>query len=147
MKTDEVTLDGRESALLVAALFMARHWPFEKEAARAMLPPDQESLDPAYEQVSLRWRQRLAHAGLWHPTGKFWTRELIAQRGQLADGLRLSQDELADAVLALRVSAVEFATSWWEFCTASVGAVEWYGLELADLTTLADRLEGVGRSS
>ena len=145
--TDEIMLDGRESALVVAAMFMAGCWPFENKAARAMLPAAQESTLPVFDRVSARWRQRLADAGLWTSPTKLWTRELIEQRGGLVDGLRLSRDEIPAAVLALRVSAVEFAQSWWEFRVASVGAIEWYGLELHDLIALADRLELGGPQS
>jgi hypothetical protein len=140
--TDDIILDGRESALTTAALFMAALWEFENPAARAALPDDIDAgIRPVYERVSARWRQRLHDAGLWHQRPAPWTRALMVERGQLRDGLLLSPDEARTVVLALRAAGLEFATRWWEFSTASPGPIEWYDLTRDDLTALADRLE------
>lgn len=99
-------------------------------------------MEPIYERVSARWRERMDEAGLWNPrSGQLWTRELIAERGRLVDGLVLSADETRATVLALRACALEFATSWWEMCTVTPGALDWYDLTHADAVALADRLE------
>jgi hypothetical protein len=140
--TDDIILDGRESALTTSALFAAVHWTFEKPTARALLPADLEStIQPIYERLSDRWRRRMDESGVWKPRSRFWTRELIAERGQLTDGLRLSADETRAVVLALRACTVEFAASWWEMCTVTPGALDWYGLTHADAVALANRLE------
>jgi hypothetical protein len=138
---DEITLDGRESALVSAALFVAALWEFEKPAARALLPEDLDAvIRPVHERVSARWRARLLEAGLWTQRPAPWTPALIAERGQLSDGLRLSLEEVHAVVPALHAAAHEFAASWWELCTIAPGPLDWYGLSHDDLAALADRL-------
>jgi len=138
---DQIELNGTESALLVAAVFILGNWPFESPAARAMLTNADRSLaEVVGDRISARWRSALSSAGLWDsPTGQ-WTPDLIAKRGELEHGLQLERDELPMSVLALRSCAIEFADSWGKFCVAAPGAVDWYGVGSAALEHLAERL-------
>lgn len=143
---EQVELNGTESALVVAAMFMLGNWPFESQEARAVLGDGDRSLAVELgDRISSRWRHLLSSVGLWEsPTGP-WSRDLIAQRGALKHGLRLEADELPSVILALRALVAEFARNWGELCVAAPGAVDWYGVGSSDLQRLAERLHrGLG---
>jgi hypothetical protein len=140
--TSGIELNGAESALLVAALFMLDCWAFESGDVRAMMEGlDRVAVEKFADEITLRWQRSLEQHELWSsPTGK-WTPELIEQRRRLAIGMSLRLDELPLSVFALRCSASEFSASWWEFCVAAPGAIDQYGASFQDLVSLAERLE------
>lgn len=138
----EILLSGRETALLVGALFAMAEWPFEQPSARALLTTTlREQAQRLSESLSERWRFRLQQAGLWNlPQGQ-WTRELIVQRSILSDGLVIRASERELSIAALQLTELEFACTWDEFCIAIPGALDWYGLTATDLAPLRARLE------
>lgn len=134
--------NGRDSALLVGAMFALAEWPFERSDARSRLTDRlRERAQFLSESVSLRWRTILQEAGLWEsPTGK-WTRELIEQRGRLENGLHISDSETELLIIALELTELEFSHHWQDFCTVVPGSIDWYGLTPADIARLRRRIE------
>jgi hypothetical protein len=105
--------------------------------------PVRRRADRVSQTVSEQTRNAWSDAGLWDsPTGR-WTRDLIQRRSATSTDLRLSGEELEDAILALRAAHAEFSTNWDEFCVATPGNVDWYPAGPGDLLVLADRLESV----
>jgi hypothetical protein len=66
MTIDEIVLDGRESALLVAALFILDCWAFEADDARVMIDGlDRGATDKVATEIAARWRHSLEAHQLW----------------------------------------------------------------------------------
>ena len=141
---ESTVLDGRDSALLVGVLFALAHWPFERPSAKALLAPALRAAGLASsDDLSDRWRGRLAAIGLWHAPSGQWTPDLIGKRAALEQGLEISELDVELSLLALELAKIEFADNWDEFCTAIPGALDWYGLSPSDLDALANKLAGV----
>jgi hypothetical protein len=142
MNTSEkvVSLNGSESALLIAALFALTHWPFENPRARALVGTDRSAAARLSKAMSERWMRLLDHVGLWKG-GSAWTPELIASRAAVHPALTLCASEISLAAAALEAVNEEFASDWDEFCTVVPGGLEWYPLGPQDVPALVDRLK------
>lgn len=137
-----VRLNGTRSAALVAAAFGLRHWEFEREGARALIPTGSLEMKESLSRgVSSRWRECLVSNGVWHSPVGTWTRELIARRALLECEFDLPEDQLAMAVAGLEAVALEFDGNWDELCLVLPGALDWYELDIAALRALASDLE------
>jgi hypothetical protein len=144
----EVELGGRDTALLVAALFMLVHWDFTDPGVKGIVAEqDDASKEELRERVSREWRERLMAEHLWEPPGGTWTRELLNKRGALERGVRLQRSDLALSIRALMAVEAEFSNCWGEFCVAAPGNVDWYDLRVSDVVSLAHRLEATLRAA
>ena len=125
---------------------MLANWPFEQASAKRLFTAKERArAQDVGRRISGQWRGQLRSAGLWSaPSGGLWTRELIRARAAIVATLRLSPEDLRIAILSLRASREEFRERWWEFCVASPGNIDWYGVAHDDLEALAVLLEEHG---
>ncbi|MEJ7734398.1 MAG: hypothetical protein WKG00_35025 [Polyangiaceae bacterium] len=127
-------------ALLVAALGVLCHWPFEVADAKLMVSgAAKRAAESLGDRMSAEWRAFLARVGLWdHPSGR-WTQEFIQKRANLRFEVHLSSEEVELAALALRATRTEFRDNWGEFCVVGFGALHWYPIGPENLEILARR--------
>lgn len=146
-------LNGRESALLVAAVGVLDSWGFASPAARELVAPfDRAAIAKLDEWMSKAWMAILQSEGLWWDQlrGPAYEgrvadyRALIQKRSELVTGLSVDPSDLVLSALALRATLEEFAEDTWyrwhDFCAVS-GLVPPFDVTPAELRALLVRLE------
>jgi hypothetical protein len=140
----KLPMSGTEINLLLSATYMLVGWIFERSTARAMITREEcNKIRVVNDHVSHEWKRILESADAYISPATPWTREFIEKRAATRGEIHLTAEQLHLSVLALRVSHEEFATNWDEFCVASPGGIEWYGVAPSDLLTLANKLESL----
>ena len=136
----EVSVTGKDAALVCGALFSLAHGPFSEDAKGLVAEHYRRRGKIISEAVHSRWQERLEAEGLWK-AGTMWTPELISKRAALESAISLNREEVRFTLLALGVAALEFDEDWDKFCTVVPGALNWYPLGPDDFGMLQGRLK------
>ncbi|MEZ4400847.1 MAG: hypothetical protein R3B06_12555 [Kofleriaceae bacterium] len=138
----EVTLNGKEAALMVGALAIAASdLVGNQDAIELPTQPCHEPFDATGREIDRRWQSRMNGAGLGLPRFAPFTPEFVQRRGQIQDALVITGDEIEDAITGLDITMLEFARSWGEFCMVATSMHEFYGVVPGDLAVLRAKLQ------
>lgn len=141
---EQIAIDGKQLALLVSASFMLAFWSFKRQEARELLAGEDRTPFEGVLKILLEESTRiLSGADAFEAPAHGWTEALAAKRAAVCGTMAMRRSQLRSLILALRVCHAEFGDplAWVDFCIASPGNIDSYGIVPPDLLILAAELE------